>query len=81
MSATFSSPSKVVTVTATIDTSDHPVNEWQVRDALTRLARDEGVVVQDLSVSIVDGERLVTITESEYVALRQGQSGAAAPAE
>jgi hypothetical protein len=71
MAPTFSNPSKIVTATATVD-SDQFVTEWAVKDALTRTARNEGVTVRDLTVSIADGPRTVTMTEDEYNTLVTG---------
>lgn len=75
--AQFSNPRTNVTVTASVQArSDLPITEWAVRNALLDTARAEGVDVTDLSVTLAPGERMVTITESEYNALVAGQSAA-----
>jgi hypothetical protein len=79
MAPKFSTPRKVITATATVDTSF--VSEWDVRRALEQTARDNGVTVSGLTVTIADGERTVTMTESEYDALVTGASGEQSSAE
>lgn len=87
MVPTFSTPSKVVTITATVDTSNVR-NAWgngnvgnaDVRQAaetaLRSAARDNGVTIQAIEVNVTDGARTVTLTEDEYNALRQGGASA-----
>lgn len=80
MAPTFNaSDNNKVTVTATVAgraASGLPVTEADIRQSLASLARQEGVRLSDLSVILEQGERTVTMTESEYNALVQG--GAAA---
>ena len=69
--AKYSTPRQTATVTFTVPAH---VQSWDVaqglRDAAYRAGRDYGVTVSDITVvSLVAGERDVTITESEYVAL------------
>lgn len=76
MVPTFSNPTKVVTVTASLP-GDRRVSDYDVRTALQRLAQDNGVEIRDLTVSVADGPRTVTLTEDEYNALT-GQSNTGA---
>jgi hypothetical protein len=78
MAPKFSTPRKVITATATVDTSF--VSEWDVQRALEQTARDNGVALSGLTVSIADGERTVTLTETEYNTLVAGGT-ASEPAE
>ena len=56
-------------------TGDYGVDEASVRAALQRTARENGVTVEDLRVTVerVPGRRTYTLTEEEYEALRQGR--------
>lgn len=81
MAPTFSNPTTVATVTATLPSK---VNGWtitenDVRTALAQVARQNGVDVADITVTLSQGPRTVTMTEAEYDALRAG--GSAQPAE
>lgn len=71
MVPTFSNPSKTITVTGVVDGQTF-LTEADVRHVLASVARDNGVAVRDLNVTIADGPRTVTLTEDEYNALRQG---------
>lgn len=73
MAPTFSTAGKRVTVTGTVDGQAY-LTEGDVRAALEGVARQNGITVRDLAVSIAEGERTVTLTETEYNTLRQGGS-------
>jgi hypothetical protein len=75
MVPTFSNPTKTINVTGTVDSGLY-VTEGDVRAALERTARENGVTVRDLQVTIADGPRTVTLTEDEYNTLRQGGASA-----
>jgi hypothetical protein len=82
MAPTFSTPRKVVTITASVNlvtTTGYGrvvVGDDDIRqvttDALRRLARDNGVEVDTIDVTVADGPRTVTLTEAEYNALQRG---------
>ena len=81
----FSSPTKIVTVTASVDTSKvrtwaagYQVTEGDIRDAvdtaLRGAARSNGATVESLEVTVTNGPRTVTLTEDEYNALTGGSA-------
>jgi len=81
MAPTFSNPTKTVTITATVDTSNAGrwggvVTDTDVKQAaeaaLRDAARSNGVTIDGLTVTVEAGPRTVTLTEEEYNALRQG---------
>lgn len=76
MAPTFSNTSTKVTVTATLpaQANGQRITEQDVRWALEQVARENGVQVTDLSVTLEPGERTVTMTEAEYNALRGSQA-------
>jgi hypothetical protein len=88
MAPTFSNPTKIVTITATVDTSNVR-NNWggftvsdndvsmAAETALRDAARSNGVTIDGLTVTVADGPRTVTLTEEEYNALRQGGNAGA----
>lgn len=76
MAPKFSTPRKVVNVTLTADVNGnrYGVSDADIRsavaDSLRRLARENGVTVDAIEVTVADGPRTVTMTEDEYNALR-----------
>jgi len=81
MAPTFNTaPAKtVVTVTGTVGNGAYgTITEGDVRLALEETARQNGVTVSDLTVSVErrEGERTVTLTEAEYQALTEGRNAA-----
>lgn len=65
-----------VTITATVNRT---VSEYDVRSALTRLARDNDVTVADLAVTVQPAERITTVemTETEHAAFTAWQASQA----
>lgn len=81
MAPTFSNPTKVVRVVATVNSdATRYATDADVRrvteDALRRAARDNGVTVEGIEVTVETGPRTVTLTEDEYNALRAGNAPA-----
>jgi hypothetical protein len=79
MAPTFSNPSKIVTVTGTVDVSGadgaFDVTDADVRrvteDTLRQAARANRVAITSLEVTVANGPRTVTMTEDEFNALLQ----------
>lgn len=81
MAPKFSTPRTVVNVTATIPAQANgwTITENDVKAALESAARQNGVTVDNLTVTLSQGPREVTLSEAEYNALLAG--GSAQPAE
>lgn len=79
MAPTFSTPTKVVTITANVRTGNArygAVTDADIRReteaVLRELARQYDLTVDMFDVSVADGPRTVTMTEDEFNTLRQG---------
>ena len=80
MAPTFSTARKIVTATVTVNTGNQ--NNQYITDAdirrvteevLRNAARQSGVAVDAVEVTVANGPRTVTLTEEEYTALQQGR--------
>jgi len=83
MAPTFSSPTKIVTATVTVNTGNQHnlyITDADIRrvteDVLRNAARQSGVTVEAVEVGVSDGPRTVTMTEEEFNALRAGGANA-----
>jgi len=80
MAPTFSSPTKIVTASVTVNTGNQHnlyITDADIRrvteETLRNAARQNGVTLDAVEVGVSDGPRTVTLTEEEYTALQQGR--------
>ena len=83
MAPTFSTARKIVTATVTVNTGNqNNQNRYGITDAdirrvteevLRNAARQNGVALDAVEVTVANGPRTVTLTEEEYTALQQGR--------
>jgi ABC-type nitrate/sulfonate/bicarbonate transport system substrate-binding protein len=84
MAPTFSTARKIVTATVTVNTGNQNnpyITDNDIRrvteDVLRNAARQNGVTLDAVEVTVANGPRTVTLTEEEYTALQQGRHDAA----
>jgi len=83
MAPTFSTARKIVTATVTVNTGNQHnlyITDNDIRrvteDVLRNAARQNGVALDAVEVTVADGPRTVTMTEDEFNALQAGGANA-----